>query len=506
MTLLESFENTTNKYPHSKAIVFKNTKITYRELNTMVNRMRNGLASSGISYRDRIAILLPNCPEYIASYYAITTMGAIAVPLNNFLSPEEIAYILNDCEINSIVTSKHYLDNLKTFIPSLRNLKNIISIDFHEKLDFIDKSFFIFNELLKIQTAGMIMRIVVPEDIACIIYTSGTTGHPKGAMLTHGNLISNINSISRALEVKHRDRFLLFLPLFHSFTATVCMILPIHFGATIIMLEGINKKEIKKSIIWHRPTFFVGIPSVYNVMARTKPSFIARLLNPIRIYVSGAAPLPVEVLKKFDENYRVPLLEGYGLSEASPVVSVNPLKGVRKPGSVGLPLPGVEVKIVDEDERELPSGEIGEIIVKGKNVMKGYYNNPDETARAIRGGWLFTGDIGKIDEDGYLYIIDRKKDLVIVRGCNVYPREVEEILYRHPRILEAAVIGVPDIHRGEVVKAFIVPKEGEELTPKEIKRYCLTHLARFKVPRIIELRKSLPKTPTGKILKKDLHG
>jgi long-chain acyl-CoA synthetase len=349
-------------------------------------------------------------------------------------------------------------------------------------------------------------RKSIPSNLAVIIYTSGTTGRPKGAMLSNWNLVNNVTSSMKALEVFPKDRFILFLPLFHSFTATVCMLLPFYIGCPVILLEGVNRKDIRHAIGRYRVTIFVAVPALYNIMSQAKISFLARWLNPIRLYISGGAPLSVEVLGRFEKVFRRPLLEGYGLSEASPVVSVNPLTGERKAGSVGLPLPGVEVKVVNGEERELPPGKVGEVIVQGDNVMSGYYNQPEASAQTVRGGWLFTGDMGRIDEDGYIYIVDRKKDMLIVRGCNVYPREVEEVLYSHPKVAEAAVVGIIDRHRGEVPKAYIVLKEGMQADEKEIKRYCMERLARFKVPRVVEFRDSLPMTPTGKVLKRELRG
>ena len=283
------------------------------------------------------------------------------------------------------------------------------------------------------------------------------------------------------------------------------MLAPIHLGCTTVLLESVNRKDIRHAIARYRVSIFVAVPSLYNVMAQAKLSFLARWLNPVRIYVSGGAPLSLEVLSKFEKVFRKPLLEGYGLSEASPVVSVNPLNQARKAGSVGLPLPGVQVKVVNGDERELPPGQVGELIVRGGNVMMGYYNQPEATVQAIRGGWLFTGDLARIDEEGYVTIVDRKKDMLIVRGCNVYPREVEEVLYSHPKVAEAAVIGMVDRHRGEVPKAYIVLKEGMQADEREIKRYLMERLARYKIPRQVEFRDALPMTATGKVLKRDLR-
>lgn len=499
MTLGKMLEKTVQKYPHKKAIIFKKKKTTYKELNKKVNKIAHGLMELDIGRGDRVAILLPNCPEYITAYFAIAKIGGIVVPLNSFLIGKEYEFILNDCQVTTIFTSSKFIAVIKEILPRVKSLKHIIMTD------EMEEGTIPLGEFSDHKPTTDIVRDIKAEDTAVIIYTSGTTGQPKGAMLSHLNLVSNAESTAEAIKVYQKDRFLLFLPMFHSFTYTACVILPIYSGARIIILETTNRQDIKKSVIWDRATIFVAVPPVYNMLCHAKVNWLTRRLNPIRVYVSGAAPLAVEVLKKFEGSFQIPLVEGYGLSETSPVVSLNPLEGTRKPGSVGIPIPKVEVKIVDENEKELPPNEVGELIVKGPNVMKGYYNRPQDTKETIKGEWLFTGDVAKIDEDGYIYIVERKKDLILVRGLNVYPREIEEILYTHPKVLEVAVIGVSDKHKGEIPKAFIALKEGEKATEAEMKEFCKKNMAPFKVPRYIEFKDSLPKTPTGKILKRELR-
>ncbi len=504
MTLTEMLEKSIRKYGKRYAILFKKERITYKELGERVDRLASGLMRKGARKGDRIGILLGNCPEFIVSYFAILKMGGIVIPLNNFLKGEELRHTLNDAGVSTLITSKGFMKTVGPLRPRLEELERII---------ISNKSSISGTVTLEeLVTPGIsfIFPEVAETETAVIIYTSGTTGYPKGACLSHNNLISNTISSAEAAQLRPRDNFLLVLPMFHSFTTTVCILVPLYLGAKITIIESLKAfKEVIKEIIRKRPTIFVGIPTIYNILTQfSLPRILTfrpfRFLNPLRLAVSGAAALPVEVLKKFEKKFGIPLIEGYGLSEASPVVSLNPVKDIRKPGSVGLSLPGVEVDVVDDQGRSLKRGEVGELIVRGPNVMRGYYNLPQETEETLKRGWLYTGDLAKIDEEGYIYIVDRKKDMIIVRGLNVYPREIEEVLYSHPAIAEVAVIGVEDKVKGEVPKAFLALKEGRKLSKKEIIKYCQERLASYKVPHKIEFRKELPKTLTGKILKRTL--
>jgi long-chain acyl-CoA synthetase len=341
--------------------------------------------------------------------------------------------------------------------------------------------------------------------LAVIIYTSGTTGKSKGAMLTHENIASNVRSCIKALEETRDDRLTLLLPMFHSFMLTVCIFTPLSMGAGIVLIKSVQPfKSAMREIIRNRATILVGIPQLFQALADAKIPFWLHWVLKLRLVVSGAAPLPGETLVKFDRKFRFPLLEGYGLSEASPVVSFNPIHGVRKAGSVGLPLPDIEVKIFDDHGRELPPGQLGEIVVRGPNVMLGYYNQPEETAASLRDHWLHTGDMGKKDDDGYIYIVDRRKEMLLVRGMNVYPREIEEVLHQFPNVREAAVVAKIDEKRGEVPIAFVSPLDGVTLDPNEILRFCRDRLADYKIPREIRVVNTLPRTATGKIAKLEL--
>ena len=512
MTLGKMLEESAQQFPNKAAIKygqhtfigFGKPTVTFRQLDASANKVARGLQALGIEKGDRIGIFGENCPEYIMAYFGIVKAGGIAVPINSFLTGSEVEYIANDCQVNVLFLSKKFLKTVNPVLAHMTSVKHLVVLDDPEEQEHTP-----FAQLLNKNTAEPLTLKVDADDLAVFIYTSGTTGHPKGAMLTHRNLVSNAESSIKALKVLEKDKILLFLPMFHSFAFTVCVLLPIRIGASIILIGSVRAlDEIKKAILFDRVTLFVGVPAVYNVLA-SKPESTAtkvtKYISAIKFFVSGSAPLPTPVIGKIEERFGSPLLEGYGLSEASPVVSVNPREGIRKPGSVGLPLPNVQVKILDEDKNELPVGEVGELAVKGPNVMQGYYHLPEATEQALVDGWLLTGDIAKVDDDGFVFIVDRKKDMLLVRGINVYPREIEEVLYQHPNISECAVIGVPDQSKGEVPKAVIVLKEGETLTEHDVRDYCKEHLAAYKLPKHYEFRSSLPKNATQKIMKSELR-
>jgi len=494
LTLGIRLTSTARSHPRRVAIQFEGRRISYRELEEASEGFAAGLVSLGIGPGDKVALLLPNSPEFAVAYFGTVKAGAAAVPLNTYLTAPELDYILKDSAAKALVASAHYAEK----VDALNERPGHVLVT--------DGTLPGATPISDITVKGDGVQPFTDEGApAAVLYTSGTTGHPKGAVLTHGNLLANAASCAVMFKVTHRDRFLLFLPMFHAFSFLVCMLLPVTAGARSIVLTSVKPfNKVIKAIVFGRATFFVAIPAVYNLLSEKKfPRVILRLLA-LRLCVSGAAPLPAEVLERFSANYPFPLLEGYGLTEASPVVSCNPLDGVRKAGSVGIPVPGVEVRAVDGGGAALPAGEVGEIAVRGPNVMKGYLGNEEATKEAIKDGWLFTGDMGYIDRDGYIFIVDRKKDLILVHGMNVYPREVEEAIYRHPLVKEAAVVGIPDLSHGEVPKAFVSLKDGASLSERELKRYLRERLASYKVPRQVEFRKSLPTSPTGKVLKREL--
>lgn len=504
--LKELLKISAKKFPRQTAIVFGQKKITYQELDNLSDSLAHGLINLGLRKQEKVAIFLDNCPEFVFSYFAILKAGGVCVPINYMFKEEEAEYILRDSEAVCFITSRAYLEMAEKLRFKTKTLRMIISSSPTTK-DIPD-----FNRLSNLGTTATADVDVQPHELAVLLYTSGTTGHPKGAMLSHYNLISNALDCSCAIKVTHKDTFICILPLFHSFAATVCMNLPLLIGAKIVLMKSVRPfKRIIRSIRKNRITIFVGVPSIYNILKNTKlpaflNSYLIRLLNPVRICISGAASLPQETFRVFEKKFRIPLLEGYGLTEASPVVTLNPLKGKRKAGSIGLPISkNVQLKIVDENGQEIPKGCIGELLVKGPNVMQGYYKKEKETAETIKDGWLYTGDMARFDEEGYVYIEGRKKEMINVRGLNVYPREIEEVLYQNPKVKEAAVIGVTDYHKGEVPKAFIVLKEGVFATEQEIILYLRQRLAAFKIPKFVEFRNSLPKNTTGKILKRILE-
>ncbi|MCM8780717.1 MAG: long-chain fatty acid--CoA ligase [Candidatus Omnitrophica bacterium] len=501
----ELLNTSARRYPQRIAVVFGQKKIRYKTLDETTSQLATGLLELGIRPKDKVAIFLDNCPEFIFAYYAILKIGAVAVPINYMFKIEEVKYILQDSQAVALITSRVNLDMAEELRLRLDSLKYIITTT-KTKESILD-----FNRIKKTNTEILSKIFCAPQDLAVILYSSGTTGFPKGAMLSHYNLISNAIDSADAIKANCHDSFICILPLFHSFAATVCMNLPLLIGAKIVLMKAVKPfKRVIRAIRKNRVTIFVAVPSVYNILKEMKlpkllSSPLMRLFNPVRICISGAAALPVETFREFEKRFRIPLLEGYGLTEASPVVTLNPLKGQRKAGSIGLPLSkNIEVRIVDEKGQDVKPSQVGELIVRGPNVMLGYYRQREATEETLKAGWFYTGDMAKFDHQGYIYIVGRKKEMVNVRGLNVYPREIEEVLYQNPKIKEAAVIGVPDEHRGEAPKGFVVLKENATATEREILQYLRERLASYKVPRSIEFRDSLPKNTTGKILKRIL--
>jgi long-chain acyl-CoA synthetase len=485
-TVIARFDAVAAAQPRKVCVFWGRDRITYAELAARIQacgaRLQAGYA---VRPGDRVGILLKNRPEFIVALYATLKSGATAVPINSFLKAPEIQHIVDDCQLKCLVTSGD-------FDETLARVQGVTVAPLAE---------------LEREAAVNPPRwpAVEPADLAVIIYTSGTTGKSKGAMLTHANIASNVRSCVKALAQTTEDRLVLLLPMFHSFMLTVCIFTPLSMGAGIVLIRSVQPfKAAMREIIRNRATVLVGIPQLFQALADAKIPFWLHWLLNLRVAASGAAPLPGETLAKFDRKFRFPLLEGYGLSEASPVVSFNPIRGVRKAGSVGVPLPDVEVKIFDDHGRELPPGQMGEIVVRGPNVMRGYYNQPGETAATLRNEWLHTGDMGRMDDDGYIYIVDRRKEMLLVRGMNVYPREIEEVLYQFPNVREAAVVPKVDPKRGEVPIAFVSPVEGATLEPDEVLRFCRDRLADYKIPREIRVVNALPRTATGKIAKLEL--
>lgn len=525
ITLGELLVQTTQKFPDQQAILFLGKRITYQELCHDVYRLANGLQSLGIQKGDRVAIMLPNCPQAVIAYYAVLMMGAIVVQVNPTYTERELQHQLADSGAKMIIcldvlyhrvnqvkektelqqmiltSLKDYLPFPKNWIYGIKRKKEGLSAidDDHEHHQWAS--------LLKQSDPKPINVTIDPQqDVALIQYTGGTTGWAKGAMLTHYNLIVNVFQISAWLykTVPGQLRVLGVLPFFHVYGMTTVMNYSIKEAGTMILVPKFDRKQVLKFIHKYRPTLFPGAPTIY-VSLINDPNIQRYNLSSIEACISGSASLPIDVQEKFEQFTQGRLIEGYGLTETSPVTHANLVWDRTKSGTIGLPWPDTFCRIVHlETGEELAPEQIGELQIKGPQVMKGYWNRPEETEQVLQDGWLSTGDIAKMDEDGYFYIIDRKKDLIIASGFNIYPREVEEVLYEHPGIQEAAVIGVPDEYRGETVKAYIVLKEGITLTEKEIEQFCRERLASYKVPRLYEFRTSLPKSTIGKVLKRVL--
>lgn len=479
--------------PRSTFIKFEGRKYSFRDMDAMAGRFAAFLLAQEMARAERVAILSQNRPEYVAAYLGILRAGGVVLPLNTLLTHEEVHFILNDAG----VTHVFFCGDCSATVDRLREKQ---AYRFHP-LSVNEGTPGAFTaDARSAHSAG---------DISTILYTSGTTGRPKGALLTHTNIIRNALAVTQVIQVTRKDRFVVFLPLFHSFTYTACVVLPLVVGAGITLLPSVRPfSRVVKSLILDRITLFVAIPTVYKILAEKDMPFLVKLLLNLRLCVSGAAPLPPRVVREFEAAFKVPLLEGYGLTEASPVVSINPPgKGRSRPGTVGLPLPGIEVRVVDDEGRDRGRNEAGELLVKGPNVMQGYLNRPEDTAKAVRDGWLHTGDVAVIDDDGYIKIIDRKKDLIIVDGLNVYPFEVEEVLYRHPAVQDCAMIGVPhEVEEGkEVPVMYVVTRDGHTVNTKMLREHLSQHVAHYKIPRRFIVIEDLPRNATGKILKKEIR-
>jgi long-chain acyl-CoA synthetase len=479
--------------PRATFVKFEGSKFSYKEMDRLATVFAAELARRGMTAGDRVALLCTNCPHFIAAYFGVIRGGGVVLPLNNLLTAGEIEFILNDAGVTICLYDADCGATEKKLTRSNA------------------RSFFSLSELARSDQSSdrFESHSHTADDVSTILYTSGTTGRPKGALLSHRNILANAIAATEVIRVTHKDRFIVFLPLFHSFTYTVCVVLPLITGAMISLLPSVRPfSRVVKKLITDRITLFVAIPTVYKILAEKNMPFFVKILLNLRLCVSGAAPLPVKVIHEFEHAFKVPLLEGYGLTEASPVVSINPLeKEKRKPGTVGFPLPGIDVKVVDESGTQLPPGIAGELLVKGPNVMRGYLNKPEDTAKTLKDGWLYTGDVASLDQSGHIRIIDRKKDMFIVDGLNVFPYEVEEVLYRHEAVKDCAMIGVPHKHEEgkELGIMYVVLKDSAKVTPKALREYLAGHVAHYKIPRRFIFTEDLPRTATGKIMKKELR-
>jgi long-chain acyl-CoA synthetase len=514
--LYQILELTCVRYDDAVATVFFDQKMTYGQLRDHVRRLSAALRSMGVSKGDRVAIMLPNSPQFIISYYAVLEAGATVVNISPLHVERELEYEFNDSGSETLI----YLDLFDARIQAVKDktpLKRLIVSSITDYMESptspsVPKSTdtYHFREVIEESSPDLPVEDIDPrEDLAALQYTGGTTGLPKGVMLTHFNLVANAFQCSfwaREFVERGKDVYLDVIPFFHSYGQTVGMNNAILNAAAMVLIPQFEINLMLQAIQKYRPNFFPGVPTLY-VAILNHPEALKYGVDRIRLCNSGSAPLPVEVHRRFSRISGGIFIEGYGLSEASPVTHSNPIIGKKKVGSIGIPFPDTEAKIVDVEtgKQELGFNEPGELIIRGPQVMKGYWNKPEETAQTLRDGWLYTGDICTMDEDGYFYVVDRKKDMIIAGGFNIYPREVDEVLYEHPKVQEAVTVGIPDEYRGETVKCYVVLKPGEQATEEEIIAWCRERLAAYKVPRMVEFRDSLPKTMVGKVLRRALR-
>lgn len=507
LTLPELLERANERYPDRSAVYFMGQEMNYAALFAQATRFAAALSEAGIKQGDRVAIMLPNCPQYIIAYYGILTLGAIVVQVNPMSVEREVEHLLSDSGAKAIIVYGPLLPRVNG-APYSEKLALKLVVELSPESKTYEDGAISFETLISEADLSLLPQVeFTSEDIAVLQYTGGTTGLSKGAMLTHRNLAANAQQSYYLFgsQSDEQERILTVLPLFHVYAMTVAMNASVFGGWQMILLPRFQPEEVLQTIKATKPTVFPGAPTMY-IALNAYPGAEQYGISSIRLCVSGSAPLPVEVMRSFENKTQGVIIEGYGLSEASPVTHFNPIEK-RKPGSIGTAISFTESKIVHlgDPTKELGPNEIGELLVRGPQVMKGYWNMPEETAATLVDGWLHTGDIARMDEEGYFYIIDRKKDMILAGGYNIYPRDVEEVLYQHPAVQEAVVIGVPDAYRGETVKAFIVKKQNAEVTEDELNSFCREHLSAYKAPRIYEFRDALPKTAAGKILRRTLR-
>lgn len=508
VTMPDLLEKAAGQMPDRTAIAFSGIELSYQMVLGMVYKAATFLNDLGVKKGDRVALMTPNCPQYIVAFYAIQKIGAVVVQVNPMYVERELDHILNDSGAKVMIAYDQFYPRIKN-VRDVTPLEKVLLFSLGPALDVAGEDVLKVESLLASTPAQPpTVSIDACNDLAVLQYTGGTTGVSKGAMLTHRNIVANALQVTEWFRgCKYgEEKVLCVLPFFHSYGMTTCINFGIANAATLIVLPRFDLEGVMQAIDKYQPTLFPGVPTMYIGVVNYPD--IARInVKSIKYCISGSAPLPVEVAQRFEELTGGCLVEGFGLSETSPVSHCNPMIGVRKVGSIGMPVSDTLCKIVDLEtgEKTLPPGEVGELCISGPQVMKGYWNMPEETGKTLKDGWIYTGDIARMDEDGYFFIVDRKKDMIIAGGFNIYPRDVEEVLFEHPKVLEAVVAGVPDAYRGETVKAFVVLKEGEQATEEEIMSYCKNKLAAYKVPRAVEFRTELPKTAVGKVLRRFLR-
>jgi long-chain acyl-CoA synthetase len=474
---------------------------TYADLDRASDALAAHLIAEGVEAGERLGLLCGNGPEFVVAYLGILKAGATVVPLNLLLNPKEMAYILADSEAVGLLQHVAFDGAADAALAEQASVR--LRVRFGAE-GGEDPSVMDIRALCHAPGLAVALPAAHASAIAAILYTSGTTGRPKGAMLSHANLLANAEAVATALDLTGRDRILVVLPMFHAFAGTVGVLTPLLHGLGIVPVSRFDPRLVSEAIGRHGATIFLGVPSLYGVLVRMDAG-LQQHWRSVRLCVSGGAALPAALMTAFEERFGIPILEGDGPTECGPVTCVNPVAGVRKTGSIGPPIPTVEIRILDAEGRDVPTGGLGEVCARGPSVMEGYHKLPEATREAFFGDWFRTGDLGYRDPDGYVYLVDRIKDLIITNGMNVSPRAIEEVLYAHPEVAEAAVVGDPDPRHGEVPVAFVVTRAGAACTVAHLRSWCREHLGRHQIPRRFVIRETLPKNAAGKILKRELR-
>ncbi len=484
MSLGRMLEESATRYAKNAATIYDGKVMTYEALNRAVNALGNELGSLGIKKGDKVAVMLSNCPEFVISYFAVQKIGAVAVTLNVLSTSYELRHLLGNSDTKCLITETHLVkkfEEIRNDLPLCRHLITTGGLDSEASP---------FRCIIEKGPFTLEIPAITGDDPAVMIYTAGLTGKPLGAVLTHHNLLTQSNLLGGVYSCTEKDRGLALIPLFHAFGAVANMLGPIRIGAGIVLMDRFTLDGIFSTIEKEKVTYIAAVPRLFLGMILHQGSEKYNVSS-LGFCITGGSAMPPEFIPLFEEKFKVILREGYGLTEASPVCSVGRREMVHKPGSIGTILPGTEAKIMDDRDRELPIGEIGELVIRGDNVMKGYYKDGEATARVIRNGWLHTSDLARIDEDGYIFLTGRKKRMIITSGFNVYPRETEKVLQMHPAVKTVMVVGKPDLLRGEIVKALVVRKPDIPADEKEIMRHCRTYLSSYKVPREVEFVESI---------------
>ncbi len=500
MNLRLMLAETVGQYRDKTAIALGERRVSYAQLDEESGKVANALINMGVGKGDRIAMLLSNSLEFATIYFGIVKIGGIAVPLDTKYKPTELTALFGDCQPKVLVTESSLLEPLVPALPNFKSVEQVITVGPGDKGQFPD-----YQEIIDSSSAQPVYVEIEPEDTAHIAYTSGPALQPRGVVLSHGSLVAEAAISAEGFQQTNKDIVVLFaLPMHHAFGLVVILLTSIYKGSTVVVLSGLSISGLAELIERERATMFMGVPFVHALVVDWAEGGIKRDLSSLRLCGSAGAALPVDIAERFKKCYGLDVVDFWGMTESSAHVTCQSVDGAVKPGSVGKALPGWELKIVDNNGRELPANQPGEIVVRGP-IMSGYYHHSQATARALRDGWLYTGDMGMVDEDGELFLTGMKKDMIIAKGQNIYPSDIEEVLCSYPKVAEAAVVGMPDEVRGQIVKAVIRLKAGEVASEQEIKRFCLDHLANYKVPKQIMFVDSLPKTDTGEIRKEDLR-